>query len=170
MLFRAPLFGSSARRMGMIPVDRSKRGGAVGKMMEAARVAIAEGRRIIIFPEGTRTAPGAAVEYRQGVFRLYDALGLPVVPVAVNSGMYWPRNSFLKHAGAIRGDFLPVIEPGLDREHFLPALRSAIETRSHALLAEAGWIDPKAPPHTSVVADQATGATGEASETSEPTR
>ena len=138
-LMSIPLFGSFARRMKMIPVDRSKRGGAIANMTEAARDAIAEGRRIIIFPEGTRTAPGARSDYRQGVFRLYEALGLPVVPVALNSGLYWPRNGFIKRPGTIRGEFLPVIEPGLDRQQFIPALRTAIETRTNALMQEAGW-------------------------------
>ena len=138
-LMNIPLFGSFARRMKMIPVDRAKRGGAVAQMMEAASVAVEEGRRIIIFPEGTRTAPGAEVEYRQGVFRLYEGLGLPVVPVAVNSGLLWPRNSFIKRAGTIHGEFLAVIEPGLDRQHFIAALRGAIETRSRELLLAAGW-------------------------------
>ena len=138
-LLSIPLFGSFARHMKMIPVDRGKRGNAIPKMMEAASEAIASGRRIIIFPEGTRTKPGAEVDYRQGVFRLYEALGLPVVPVAINSGLYWPRNSFIKRAGTIRADFLPVIPPGLERPRFIATLREAIETRSRELLREGGW-------------------------------
>ncbi|WP_245197656.1 lysophospholipid acyltransferase family protein [Jiella mangrovi] len=141
-LLSIPLFGAFARHMGMIPVDRAKGRGTIPQMMEAAKGAIANGRRIIIFPEGTRTAPGDAVEYRQGVFRLYEALDLPVVPVALNSGLYWGRNSFMKRSGTIRGDFLDPIGPGLDRRRFLDTLRTAIETRSRELMAEAGWIDP----------------------------
>ncbi|TFF19675.1 1-acyl-sn-glycerol-3-phosphate acyltransferase [Jiella endophytica] len=138
-LMHIPLFGSFARRMRMIPVDRSRRGAAIAEMTQAARDAVAEGRRIIIFPEGTRTAPGAEVDYRQGVFRLYDALGLPAVPVALNSGLFWPRRGFRKHPGEIRAEFLPPIAPGLDRPHFIESLRSAIESRSRELLKEAGW-------------------------------
>lgn len=140
-LLAIPLFGSFARHMKMIPVDRGKRGNAIPQMMEAAAEAVASGRRIIIFPEGTRTKVGAEVDYRQGVFRLYEALGLPVVPVAINSGLYWPRNSFIKRPGTIRADFLPVIQPGLDRPHFIGALRGAIEARSRELLREGGWND-----------------------------
>ncbi|MBO0902467.1 lysophospholipid acyltransferase family protein [Jiella sonneratiae] len=137
-LLSIPIFGAFARHMKMIPVDRAKRGGAIPAMMEAAREAIAAGRRIIIFPEGTRTRPGAEVEYRQGVYRLYEALGLPVVPVALNSGLFWPRNGFVKRPGTIRADFLEPIGPGLERTRFLTTLRTAIETRSRELCGEAG--------------------------------
>ncbi|MCQ0990051.1 lysophospholipid acyltransferase family protein [Jiella marina] len=132
-LMAIPLFGAFARRMNMIPVDRAKRGGAINAMVSAAEVAVRQGRQIVIFPEGTRTAPGAEVEYRQGVFRLYEALGLPVVPVALNSGLCWPRNSFIKKKGTIRAEFLPVLPSGLGRQEFLDALRSAIESRSREL-------------------------------------
>ena len=136
-LMRIPLFGWLAGHMGMIPVDRAKRGGAVASMIEGARKAVAEGRQIVIFPEGTRTAPGAIADYRQGVFRLYEDVGVPVVPVALNSGLYWPRHAFLRRPGTIRADYLPVIEPGLNRADFLSHLRDSIETRSADLMAEA---------------------------------
>ncbi|MCD2471493.1 1-acyl-sn-glycerol-3-phosphate acyltransferase [Jiella sp. MQZ9-1] len=144
-LLSIPLFGSFARRMQMIPVDRAKRGGAVAAMMEGAREAVENGRRIIIFPEGTRTKPGAEVEYRQGVFRLYEGLGLPVVPVALNSGIYWSRNSFIKRAGTIHAAFLPTIAPGADRQAFLGGLRASIEAHSRELLKEAAARDGLGP-------------------------
>jgi 1-acyl-sn-glycerol-3-phosphate acyltransferase len=136
-LLAIPFFGWFARRMGMIPVDRAKRGGAVASMIEGAEKAMAEGRQIVIFPEGTRTAPGAAPDYRQGVFRLYEALGLPVVPVALNSGIYWPRRRFVRRPGTIRADIMAPLPPGLSRSAFLDQLRGAIEERSADLLAEA---------------------------------
>ncbi|MEF2553667.1 lysophospholipid acyltransferase family protein [Aurantimonas sp. A2-1-M11] len=136
-LMGIPLFGWLTARMGMIPVDRSQRGGAVASMIEGARKAIAEGRQIVIFPEGTRTAPGAVADYRQGVFRLYDDVKVPVVPMALNSGLYWPRRTFVRRPGTIRAEYLPVIEPGMNRGDFLSHLRDSIETRSTDLMAEA---------------------------------
>ena len=136
-LLAIPFFGWFARRMRMIPVDRARRGGAVASMIEGAEKAMAEGRQIVIFPEGTRTAPGAAPDYRQGVYRLYEALGLPVVPVALNSGLYWPRRKFVRRPGTIRADIMAPVPPGLSRNVFLDQLRGAIEERSSDLLAEA---------------------------------
>ncbi|MEX6506924.1 lysophospholipid acyltransferase family protein [Jiella sp. M17.18] len=136
-LMRVPVFGAYARRMKMIPVDRAKRGGAIASMVAGAEAAIADGRQIIIFPEGTRTLPGVEQDYRQGVFRLYEALDLPVVPVALNSGLYWLRTSPRRLPGTIHADILEPIPSGLPRQEFLPALRTAIETRSGELAAEA---------------------------------
>ncbi|WP_418885049.1 lysophospholipid acyltransferase family protein [Aurantimonas endophytica] len=144
-LMAIPFFGWYARRMGMIPVDRARRGGAVASMIEGAEKAVAEGRQIVIFPEGTRTAPGAAPDYRQGVFRLYEALGLPVVPVALNSGLYWPRRKFIRRPGTIRADILAPVPPHLPRGEFLDRLRGGIEERSTDLLAEASARDGYAP-------------------------
>ncbi|WP_244486771.1 1-acyl-sn-glycerol-3-phosphate acyltransferase [Aurantimonas sp. Leaf443] len=136
-LMAVPLFGWFARHMGMIPIDRSKRAGVLQAMTGAAHRAVEEGRQIVIFPEGTRTEPGAEATYRQGVFRLYEALNLPVVPVALNSGLYWPRRSLLRRPGTVRAEFLPAIAPGLGRAEFLDALRNAIESRTAELVAEA---------------------------------
>lgn len=136
-LLGIPFFGWYARRMRMIPVDRKRRGGAVASMVEGAVAAVAEGRQIVIFPEGTRSLPGAVPDYRPGVFRLYEALRLPVVPVALNSGLFWPRRQFLRRPGTIRAEFLPPVGPGLEREAFLQALHDAIEARSTDFLREA---------------------------------
>ncbi|WP_102960909.1 lysophospholipid acyltransferase family protein [Mangrovicella endophytica] len=136
-LMRIPLFGWFAARMGMIPVERGRRGAAVASMVEGAEKAIAEGRQIVIFPEGTRVQPGAAPQYRPGVFRLYEALGLPVVPVALNSGLYWPRRKFVRRPGTIRAEFLTVIPPGLERDDFLERVSFEIEIRSDALIRKA---------------------------------
>ncbi|HEY9056745.1 MAG TPA: lysophospholipid acyltransferase family protein [Aurantimonas sp.] len=154
-LLAIPFFGWYARRMAMIPVDRARRGGAVASMIEGAEKAVAESRQIVIFPEGTRTAPGAEADYRQGVFRLYEALQLPVVPVALNSGLYWPRRQFIRRPGTIRADILEPIEPGLPRGEFLDRLRKAIETRSRELLAEAHARDGHLPAGPAGHADRA---------------
>ncbi|RFC64561.1 1-acyl-sn-glycerol-3-phosphate acyltransferase [Fulvimarina endophytica] len=144
-LMSIPLFGHYAKVMGMIPVDRAKRGGAIASMLENAHKAVKEGRQIVIFPEGTRSAPGSAPDYRQGIYRLYEALDLPVVPVALNSGLYWPRKDVRRWKGTIRAEFLRPIEPGLSRLDFFEALRGSIEARSGALLATAYREDGLAP-------------------------
>ncbi|WP_182085137.1 1-acyl-sn-glycerol-3-phosphate acyltransferase [Aureimonas sp. ME7] len=136
-LMRIPVFGWYASRMGMIPVDRSRRGAVLPSLLAGARKALGEGRQIVIFPEGTRSAPGAAPNYRPGVHYLYAALGLPVVPVALNSGLFWPRQAVRRQPGTIHAEFLDPIPPGLAREPFIAALRDRVEERSLALLKQA---------------------------------
>ena len=94
------------------------------------------GRQILIFPEGTRRPPGAAPEYRPGAAALYLNTGVACVPMALNSGLYWPRRSFRLSPGTIIFEFLPAIPPGLDRAEFSRRLEDAIETASTKLLAE----------------------------------
>lgn len=154
-LMSIPVFGQYAKRMKMIPIDRSKRGGAIPAMLEEAKRAVGQGRQIVIFPEGTRVAPGAAPDYRQGVYRLYEALDLPVVPVALNSGLYWPRKDVRRWPGTIRAELLPPLQPGLSRTDFLAHLREAIETRSKALLDEAERVDGLRPRPLRRTADEA---------------
>jgi 1-acyl-sn-glycerol-3-phosphate acyltransferase len=129
-LMRVPLFGWYAKAIGMIPVDRSRRGATLPKLLEESRKAVANGRQIVIFPEGTRTAPGAAPNYRPGIHFLAAELKLPVVPVALNSGLFWPRQAFRREPGTIRAEFLPPIEPGTPRDELIGNLRGAIEARS----------------------------------------
>jgi 1-acyl-sn-glycerol-3-phosphate acyltransferase len=132
-LMAIPCFGWYLTRTGMIPVDRSGGTKALKEMIGEARRAVADGRPILIFPEGTRTAPGSSKPYHPGVAALYKALDLPVVPVALNSGLYWPRRSFLKHPGTILLEILPPIPPSQDRKTFMERLRADIETASHRL-------------------------------------
>jgi 1-acyl-sn-glycerol-3-phosphate acyltransferase len=136
-LMKIPLFGWYSRRLGMIPVDRDGRGAALNSILVGAQTAVAAGRQIIIFPEGTRTAPGAEPEYRPGVHFLYTRLGVPLVPVALNSGVYWPRDSFVRRQGTVRAEFMPAIPPGLDRHALLRQVKGAIEGRSLDLLRSA---------------------------------
>ena len=116
-----------------MPVDRKGGGKALRKMVAQARRVIAEGRPLVIFPEGTRVAPGDQRPYHPGVAALYSQLDVPVVPVALNSGCFWGRRSFAKRPGTITLEFLPKIEPGLQRKEFLQRLEAAIEGRSRAL-------------------------------------
>ena len=128
-----PLFGLFLLKSGVVPVDRAGGGKALRKMVAAAKRFVAEGRPLVIFPEGTRTPPGSRRPYHPGVAALYRQLEVPVVPVALNSGLLWGRNSFVKTPGTIVLEFLPAIEPGLDRKAFLATLEDRIETASDRL-------------------------------------
>lgn len=132
-----PVFGWYLARAGMIPVDRAGGGRALRRMLKAARRAVAEGRPLVIFPEGTRTGPGERRPYQPGVAALYGQLGLPVVPIALNSGRFWGRRQFRKRPGVITLEFLPPIEPGRRRQDFLETLQARIEAASDRLAAAA---------------------------------
>ncbi len=141
-LLWVPLFGGYMRKAHMIPVDRGGGSAALEAMTAHARRAIAEGRQIIIFPEGTRRPPGAPPAYRRGVTRLYEALGVPCVPVALNSGLYWPRHKFVHRRGTIRVEVLPPIPPGLEAEVFAKRLEETIEGATDALIGDELIRDP----------------------------
>ena len=106
-------------------------------MLEDARAAIARGCRIIIFPEGTRKAPLAPHDYRPGVVRLYEALGVPVVPVGLNSGLFWGRHSLVLWPGTATARFMPAIQPGLPADAFRARLVDATESATNELILEA---------------------------------
>ena len=141
-LFWIPFHGWFSHKFEMIPVDRDKGPAALRRMLREAKAQIADGREIIIFPEGTRRAPGAPPDYKTGVILLYDALGVPCVPVALNSGLFWPRRSLTRRPGTIVVEFLDPIPPGLPKAEFLERLTEAIETASNRLLAEAEAKEP----------------------------
>ena len=126
-LFWIPFYGWFARHAGMIGIDRKGRASALKKMIADAKAALHAQRPIIIFPEGTRTVPGATPKYQTGIAALYHALGVPVVPVALNSGLYWGRRAFLKRPGTITVEILPPIPPGLPRDKFMRRLETSIE-------------------------------------------
>lgn len=130
-----PVFGWYIWRAGMIPVDRGARSQALLAMTERARAELARGRQLIIFPEGTRRAAGAEPAYKYGVVQLYAAIGVPCLPVALNSGVVWPRRSFRRHPGTVRIEILDPIAPGLDKHVFFERLKSDIETTTARLVA-----------------------------------
>jgi 1-acyl-sn-glycerol-3-phosphate acyltransferase len=132
-----PMFGWFAIKFRMIPVDRGAGAKALKNLIAHARAAARAGRQILIFPEGTRRPPGAPPDYRPGAAALYLNTGVPCVPMALNSGVYWPRRSFRLSPGTVILEFLPAIPPGLDRAAFSRRLEEATETASGALLAEA---------------------------------
>lgn len=138
-LTRAPVLGWFAKRMGCVPVDRGKKGQAIAKMMADVDKGRTRPGQLIIYPQGTRVAPGVALPYKSGTAILYQQLQETVVPVAVNVGVFWPRMGIAKKPGHAVIEFLDPIPPGLPRHEFMDRLRNAVEDRSNALMAEAGW-------------------------------
>jgi len=133
-----PVFGWLVRKARMIPIDRGSRAMALARMAALAREELARGRQIVIFPEGTRRPPGAAPHYLPGVAYLYAETGLPCVPVALNSGLFWPRRSLRRYPGAVLVEVLDPIPPGLDKRAFLTRLRAVLEDATTRLVRESG--------------------------------
>ena len=136
-LLSVPLVGWFVRCAGMIDVDRSAGAAAMRRMLRMAKERVAEGHSIVIFPEGTRTKVGDAPPYQPGIIALYRTLELPVVPVALNSGFFWPRREFVKKSGCIVMEILPPISPGLSRQEFMDKLKNRIQSATDRLEAEA---------------------------------
>lgn len=132
-----PFYGWFCVKFEHILVKRDKAATALKTMVRDARTRAAAGREIVIFPEGTRTAPGAAPDYKPGYLALYDGLELPCVPLALNSGLFWPRRSLLRRPGTIVVEFLEPIPPGLPRKEFRARIEREIENASTRLIAEA---------------------------------
>jgi len=137
-LFRIPLWGWYVWRVGMVGIDRAAGARALKRMVTDANDILSQGRSIVLFPQGTRTAPGDAKPYLPGAAALYRGSQYPVVPVALNSGLFWPRRTFRKTPGLITVEFLPPIAPGLDRRAFLKQLEAQIEPATARLEAMAG--------------------------------
>lgn len=144
-----PLYGWFCRKFEHIIIKRDRAAVALKAMLADARQRADQGRQIVIFPEGTRTPPGAPPDYKPGIVALYEGLGLPCVPVALNSGLFWPRRSLMRFPGTIVVEFLPPIPAGLDRRTFRSELEARIETASSRLFAEAAAsINPPPLPRT----------------------
>jgi 1-acyl-sn-glycerol-3-phosphate acyltransferase len=133
-LMLLPVFGWFSWKMKMIPVDRQAHAKALRKLVADSRVRLAEGRQILIFPEGTRTEPGAQGDYKPGVAALYRDLGLPCHLIATNSGQCWPAHGLIRKPGKVVFEFLEPIPAGLKRGEFMAELERRIETASRALL------------------------------------
>ncbi|MGI6246796.1 MAG: lysophospholipid acyltransferase family protein [Pseudochelatococcus sp.] len=136
-LVRLPVFGWFLRHIGMIPVNRSAGASALAGMARMAREKVREGHQVIIFPEGTRRPPGAPPDYRTGVAFLYDSLKAPCVPVALNSGLFWPRRSFIRRPGTVVVSILPPLPPGIPRRQVIAELERRIEAETGRLLENA---------------------------------
>ncbi len=138
-LLWTPIIGIYAKRLGCVPVDRGKRGAAIQQMLEDVQAGRSAPGQLTIYPQGTRVAPGDFRPYKAGTAALYDQLGQPCVPVATNVGLFWPRKGILRKPGRAVVEFLPAIPPGMDRDAFMEEIEDKIETRSNALMKEAGF-------------------------------
>lgn len=131
-----PFFGWYLWKARMIAVDRGARAQALVRMTARVRRELKRGREVIIFPEGTRRAPGAAPAYKYGIAHIYAETGVPCLPVALNSGLFWGRRSFKRYPGTITVEILDPIPPGLDKETFIERLKHDIESAMARLTPE----------------------------------
>ena len=138
-LRRTPILGWYALRIGCVPVERGRRAEAVRRMIADVEAGRADPGQLIIYPQGTRTAPGEARPYKSGAAALYVASGQPCVPAACNVGLFWPRHGVMRRPGRAVVEFLPAIEPGLGPDAFLGRLEAEVEAATDRLMAEAGW-------------------------------
>lgn len=129
-----PFFSWYALKAKMIVVDREGHSAALRKLVKDAQERFAEHRQVIIAPEGTRTAPGAAPDYKPGIAALYREIDVPVHPIATNAGVHWPKHGFTRKPGIIVFEYLEPIQPGLKRAEFMRTLQERTETASNALL------------------------------------
>lgn len=131
-----PLFGWYVARMNMIPIDRGSRDAAIKSINEGVKKAIADGRQIIIYPEGTRRPAGAEPAYKPGIYHIYANSNVPVVPVAHVAGVFWPRRKFYRYPGHIKAEILEPIAPGLSKKDFMDQLIGRTEEACDRLLLE----------------------------------
>lgn len=141
-----PFFGWCLIKTGMIPLDRNAGKEALAALIANVRARLAQGRQVIVFPEGTRRPVGAPPDYKLGIVQLYVGSGVPCLPMALNSGVFWPRRQFMRPPGTIVVEFLDPLPPGLPRAAFFRRLQNDIETASNRLAAEAkGQVAAPAP-------------------------
>jgi 1-acyl-sn-glycerol-3-phosphate acyltransferase len=136
-LIYLPGWGFYPPRMGLIAIDRSTGPQALQQMIAGARRGFATGRPLALFPEGTRKAIGAAPDYKPGLAKIYRDLQVPVVPMALNSGVFWGRNKFFKEPGTVVFEFLPPLPAGMPPLKMMAALEAQVEAATARLVAEA---------------------------------
>ena len=141
-LIWAPFLGQYALRIGCIPVDRGKRGAAITRMKADVAKGTAQPGQLVIYPQGTRVAPGDTLPYKMGTGLLYTQLGQVCVPAATNVGVFWPRRGILRQPGLAVMQFLDPIPPGLAVPEFMAKVEATVEAASLTLMREAGWRAP----------------------------
>ncbi len=139
-LLRLPFYGWYAAKMDMLPVDREGGSAALRAMVGGARARLADGRQLLIFPEGTRQPPGAAPDYKPGVAALYRELGAPCTPLATNSGLHWPAHGWVRRPGLVVYEFLAPIPAGMKRASFMAVLEDTLEAGANRLMAADGFV------------------------------
>jgi 1-acyl-sn-glycerol-3-phosphate acyltransferase len=135
----APVLGFYAARMGSAAVNRGDKRKAIEQMMKGVEKAAGEATQLVIYPQGTRIAPGVEAPYKIGAAVLYDRLGKPCVPAATNVGVFWPRKGVYRKPGTAVLEFLPPMPPGLSKREFMRELEKTVEEASDKLLIEAGF-------------------------------
>ena len=140
-----PFYGWFCVKFEHIRVKRDRAAVALKAMLKDGQQRIAQGRHMLIFPEGTRMVPGAAPDYKPGYVALYEGLGVVAVPLALNSGLYWPRRSNMRYPGTIVVEFLPPIPAGLRRAEFRGRIEAALEEATARLIVEAANSDTPPP-------------------------
>lgn len=138
-LKRAPILGWYALRIGCVPVERGKRREAMQQMMQGVRDGKTDAGQLIIYPQGTRVAPGHHLPYKVGAAVLYEETGQSCVPAATNVGVFWPRTGIARKPGLAVVEFLPTVAPGLSGDDFMAKIEAEIEAASDQLMAEAGF-------------------------------
>ncbi len=133
-----PLFGWHMAKAGLIAIDRGAGVAALSRMTARAKKELERSRQVIIFPEGTRRAPGAEPNYKPGVAHLYARAGVACVPLALNSGLFWPRRSLMRFPGTVLVEVLDPIAPGMDTRTFLAHLQNVLEEATTRLIQESG--------------------------------
>jgi 1-acyl-sn-glycerol-3-phosphate acyltransferase len=136
-LMYIPVFGQFLAKYEMIAIDRTAGVKTLLEMTRRARTAVHGGRQLVIFPEGTRRPPGAPPDYKTGFAQIYSACGAPCLPVALNSGLFWPRRTFMRYPGTLVVEFLDPLPPGLPKDEFISRIRDTIEEAT-ARIVEAG--------------------------------
>lgn len=136
-LLRIPIFGPYLAATPIIAINRKDGARVIPSLLAQAREHLAQGRQIIIFPEGTRVPPGQKRPYKSGIYALYKDSGLPVIPVALNTGLRWPKHRFTKTPGVATFRFLAPIAPGLEKDTFMAMLEKQLEEASLQLLETA---------------------------------
>jgi len=136
-LMLIPVFGQLLGKAGMIAIDRGAGVKALLDMTRRARTAVRSGCQLVIFPEGTRRAPGAPPDYKSGFAQIYASCGVPCLPVALNSGLFWPRRTFMRYPGTLVVEFLDPLPAGLPKNEFLSRVETAIE-QATGRIVEAG--------------------------------
>ncbi len=137
-LTRLPIWGQYHKRMGFIPIDRSAGKEALKEISDGCKKALADGRSVLIFPQGTRIKPGVVAPYKPGLAKIYKDVHVPIVPIALNTGVFWPKNAFIKKPGTIVFDILPPIPAGLPPLKMMEQLERVLEEASDRLVVAAG--------------------------------
>jgi 1-acyl-sn-glycerol-3-phosphate acyltransferase len=148
-----PVYGWFAHKFEHILIKRDRAAVALKTMIVDAKARVAENREIVIFPEGTRSTPGAAPDYKPGLVALYEGLNIPCVPLALNSGLFWPRRQFVRYPGTIIVEILDILPPGMSRAVFKAEVEARIETASRRLIEEAAQTVPAPPVPTLTLAE-----------------